>query len=72
MALSPWSLFPSDEPAHFGFTDLLPLLAYADVCAFAEPPCRRSWNVKDFKHFHRRLAAVLAQKDAQHMFAEQV
>ena len=72
LALSPWSLFPRGEPADSSYSDLLPLLAYADACAFAEPPSRRAWNTKEFKHFHRRLAAVLAQKDAQHMFAEQV
>jgi hypothetical protein len=72
LALSPWSVFPSGESADSRYSDLLPLLAHADVCAFPEPPCTDSWNINEFKHFHRRVWAVLEQKDAQQMIAEQV
>lgn len=72
LALSPWSVFPSGESADSRYSDLLPLLAHADVCAFPAPPCTKSWNINEFKHFHRRAWAILEQKDAQQMIAEQV
>jgi hypothetical protein len=72
LAISPWSVFPSDEPADGRYGDLLPLLEFADACAFPAPPCLRHWNVNDYKHFHRRAWAILEQKDARQLFAEQV
>ena len=72
LALSPWSVFPSGESADRRYSDLLPLLAHADVCAFPAPPCTMQWNLNEFKHFHRRAWAVLEQKDAQQMIAEKV
>ncbi len=72
LAMSPWSLFPSDSAADCRYCDLLPLMAHADVCLFPEPPCLKAWNINEFKHFHHRAWAVLEQKDAQQLFAEQV
>jgi hypothetical protein len=72
LVISPWSVFPSAEAADSRYCDLLPLLAYADACSFAETPCIRGWNINEFKYFHRRAWAVLEQKDAQQMIAEQV
>lgn len=72
LAMSPWSVFPTGTAADSRYSDLLPLLAQADVCSFPQPPCIKSWNINEFKHFHRRLWAVLEQKDAQQMIAEQV
>ena len=72
LAISPWSMFPRGESADNRYCDLLPLLAHADVCSFPVPPCIKSWNVNEFKYFHNRTWAVLAQKDAQQMIAEQV
>ena len=72
LAISPWSVFPSTEHADFRYCDLLPILAYADTCPFPEPPDLRHWNVNKFKYFHQRAWAILEQKDAQHMIAEQV
>lgn len=72
LALSPWSLFPAGESADSRYSDLLPLLAHADVCSFPAPPCLNAWNINEFKHFHHRAWAVLEQKDAQQMIAEQV
>lgn len=70
--ISPWSVFPTGEPANVRYCDLLPILAYADTCAFAGTPCLRSWNVNEFKYLHQRAGAILEQKDAQQMIAEQV
>jgi hypothetical protein len=72
LAISPWSVFPTAEAADSRYCDLLPLLAYADACSFPSSPCIRGWNINEFKYFHRRAWAVLEQKDAQQMFAEQV
>lgn len=72
LAMSPWSVFPTGTAADSRYSDLLPLLAQADVCSFPQAPCTESWNINEFKHFHRRLWAVLEQKDAQQMIAEQV
>lgn len=72
LAMSPWSVFPSGLAADCRYSDLLPLLTQADVCAFGEPPSTKSWNINEFKYFHRRLWAVLQQKEAQQMIAEQV
>lgn len=72
LCISPWSLFPSSEPADPRYCDLLPILAYADTCAFAGAPCRRAWNVNEFKYLHQRAGAILERKDAQQMIAEQV
>jgi hypothetical protein len=72
LALSPWSVFPSDGTADSQYCDLLPLLAHADLCSFPKPPCLQAWNINEFKYFHQRAWAVLEQKDAQQLFAEQV
>lgn len=72
LAISPWSVFPSAQTADSRYCDLLPLLAYADVCSFPATPCIQGWNINEFKYFHRRAWAVLEQKDAQQMIAEQV
>lgn len=72
LAMSPWSLFPSSGPADSRYSDLLPLLQYADVCSFPPPPCLQDWNINEFKHFHHRISAVLERKDARQLIAEQV
>ena len=72
LCISPWSLFPTGEPADPRYCDLLPILAYADTCAFAGAPCLRRWNVNEFKYLHQRAGAILERKDAQQMIAEQV
>lgn len=72
LAVSPWSVFPTGKSADSRYGDLLPLLEYFDVCAFPAPPCLGHWNVSEYKHFHRRAGAVLEQKDARQLFAEQV
>jgi hypothetical protein len=72
LAMSPWSVFPAGDAADSRYCDLLPLLAYADACSFPSSPCIRGWNINEFKYFHHRAWAVLEQKDAQQMIAEQV
>ncbi len=72
LAMSPWSVFPTGEPADSRYSDLLPLLEFADACAFPARPCLRGWNANEYKHFHRHAWAVLERRDARQLFAEQV
>lgn len=72
VSMSPWAVFPRADALDSRYCDLLPLLRYADACSFPETSGIRGWNINEFKHFHRRAWAVLEQKDAQQMIAEQV
>ena len=72
LAMSPWTIFPSGQPADSRYSDLLPLLAQVDVCSFPQPLGTNSWNINEFKNFHCRLWAVLERKEEQQMIAEQV
>ena len=46
LSISPWSVFPSGEPADARYCDLLPVLGYADACAFAGIPHLGLWKPK--------------------------
>jgi len=70
LVLSPWSLFPANQPADYRFADLLPVLRFADACSLYRSPGLSSWNVNKFKAFHRRAWAVLQQRDIAHQIAE--
>jgi len=70
LVLSPWSVFPADEVADYRYANLLPLLGFADACAFPRPPDLAHWNVNQFKSFHQRAWAVLQQRDMSHQIAE--
>jgi hypothetical protein len=70
VVLSPWSVFPRDRPADFSYTDLLPLLEFADACSFPAPPPLAQWNLNKFKHFHQRAWAVLHERDTPRQIAE--
>ncbi len=67
--MSPWSLFPENE-APIVFANLVPLLRYADACAFPEPPDLSAWSFPEFVNFHRQVAAVLQQRTPQRQIAE--
>ena len=72
LAMSPWAVFPSAANADSRYCDLLPLLEYADACAFPAPPGWQGWNINKFKQFHHRVSAVLGKRDARQLIAEQV
>jgi hypothetical protein len=72
LVLSPWSVFPVDRPADYRYSDLLPLLGFANACAFSEPPDLSRWNVNKFKSFHQRAWAVLQRRDAARQIAERL
>lgn len=72
LVISPWSLFPSDGRADYGYAELLPLLRHADACAFRRNLCIEHWNFNEFKYFHQRARAVLKQRVATAQIAERV
>ena len=72
LVLSPWSVFPANQPADMRYADLLPLVAYADACAFGRSASLSHWNVNEFRGFHQRGWAVLQQRDAAALIAERV
>lgn len=72
MVLSPWSVFPENQPADMRYADLLPLVAYGDACAFSRSATISHWNFNEFKNFHQRAWAALQQRDAATLIAEQV
>lgn len=61
LVLSPYSVLPSGISAGGGYTDLLPVIAYADAWSFADAPDFRDWNEPDYVGFHRRAWAVMQQ-----------
>ena len=69
LALSPWSLFPADRPADFGYAEFLPLLRHADAVAFHKNVSTSHWNLNEFKHFCLRARAVLRQRNATSLIA---
>ena len=70
LVMSPYSVLPSGSDNMAPFTDLLPVLEYADAFSFADPPAFSGWNIKEFKHFHRRAWAIIQrQKSASFVAA---
>ena len=59
LVLSPYSVLPSSAACSAGYTDLLPIIAYADAWSFADTPHFRGWNLHEYKVFHRRAWAVI-------------
>ena len=72
LVLSPWSVFPTNEPADYRYSDLLPLLGFADAGAFFGPPALSHWDIGQFKSFHQRAWAVLQQRDVSRQIAERI
>ena len=72
IVMSPWSVFPTLIDPDPAYLNLLPLLDFADACAFPEPPQLRGWNIKDFMHLHQRTWAVLERRGDAQRFAEGV
>ena len=70
LVLSPWSIFPEHQPADFRYSDLLPLLAFADAGAFPSTPSLAQWDISEFTSFHKRAWAVLQQRSAAYQIAE--
>ena len=72
LVLSPWSVFPAQQPADYRYADLLPLLEFANACTFSNLPSTSNWDLGKFISFHQRAWAVLQQRDIAHQIAERI
>lgn len=72
LTLSPWDVFPRQEPADFRYTNLLPLLKCANSVSFRRDVDIGHWNVREFKGFHERVSAILRQSSGFPVIAKQV
>ncbi|HNP62419.1 MAG TPA: hypothetical protein PKH39_00710 [Woeseiaceae bacterium] len=70
--ISPWDVFPRDQPADLRYADLLPLTRFADSLAFQRDASIEHWNVNDFRGFHERLAAIVRCHGGAGLVAKQV
>ena len=59
LVMSPYSVLPKKGAFGPGFTDLLPLIGFADAWSFSAPPRFEGWNSNNFIYFHRRAKAVI-------------
>lgn len=59
LVISPYAVVPSGAPSIAAYSDLLPVLAYADAWSFAAPPEFRAWDATQFRNFHRRARATI-------------
>jgi hypothetical protein len=69
LVMSPYSVLPEGCDVEAGFTDLLPVLAYADAYAFAGQPTLSGWNIRAFKNFHSRAWAIMQRRNARSLIA---
>lgn len=69
LVMSPYSLLPSGGCGTAAFTDLTPVLQHADAFRFADPPAFRGWNIKEFKHFHKRSWAIIQHQNSASFIA---
>lgn len=72
LTLSPWDVFPRQEPADFRYTNLLPLLNCANSVSFRREVDISHWNVKEFKGFFERVNAILRRSSELPMIAKRV
>lgn len=64
LALSPYALLPRNQAHDAGFTDLLPLLAYADTLCFAGRRSFAGWRIDEFRAFYQRAQAVMRRRNS--------
>lgn len=72
LTISPWDVFPRQQPADFRYTNLLPLLKCANSVSFRRDVDIGHWNVKEFRGFHERTSAILRDSSGLPAIAKQV
>ena len=72
LAMSPYALLPKSVNAYSDWSDLLPLLRFADVWRFIDTPDFAGWKLRDFNQFHARAAAVIRNKSSSDVVATRV
>jgi len=69
LVLSPYSVLPSTTVSSARYTDLLPVISFADAWSFADAPKFHGWNLNDYKVFHRRAWAVIQGRKTGELIA---
>lgn len=69
LVMSPYTVLPSDGNAAFGYTDLLPVIAFADAWSFTGVSCCGNLREHEFTIFHRRAWAVIRGREADSFVA---
>ena len=69
LVISPYAVIPTFGKATTDYTDLLPVIAFADAWSFDSPPAFREWRVQDFATFHRRAWAVIQSRNEKALIA---
>jgi hypothetical protein len=72
LSLSPYAILPRSDHSDPGYTDLLPLLRYADTWSFADPASFAGWSCAQFRHFHERARATIQSSQASSLVAASV
>ena len=72
LTLSPWDVFPRDEPADFRFMNLLPIVRKAHSVSMRRDVDISRWDARDFKAFHQRVSAILRRASDVPLVARQV
>ena len=72
LTLSPWDVFPRDEPADPRYLNLLPILACANSVSYRRDVDISHWNVNEFKSFYTRVSAILRRSRDVSLIAKQV
>ena len=69
LVISPYAVLPSAGDGCAAYTDLLPLIGWADAYSFAAPAPLQSWDFKDYCRFHRRARAVMQHRNGLSLVA---
>jgi len=69
LVISPYAVLPGTGEACAAYTDLLPLIGFADAHGFATATALPGWNFKDFCRFHRRAWAVIQRRNGASLVA---
>jgi hypothetical protein len=71
LIISPYAVLPGDGDgdACAAYTDLLPLIGFADAHSFATTAPLAGWKFKDFCRFHRRAWAVIQRRNGASLVA---
>lgn len=72
LTLSPWDVFPREQPADYRYTNLLPILACANSVSFRRDVDIGLWNVNEFKGFYERVTAILRCSNENRLIAKRV
>jgi hypothetical protein len=69
LVISPYAVLPDTGEACAAYTDLLPLIGFADAHSFAAPASLQGFKFKDFCRFHRRAWAVIQRRNGASLVA---